>query len=507
MPEQYNSEEDIVFSLKIDTGRTSGIPDEDGFQADHFVYGGELSFFPNLNGVYKTERWGKFMYRIPLPGPGIYKVIFHFIEPTSRFFHNGAKIFHVDINCLRSIKNLDVFAVAGASNPLKREVLVPAITDMLIVMSPVVSLPMLSALEIHYVSRFTDEHQEYVKFLHDNFGHCAFRGLKDLARSKHPADVRESFKAIDAIGKQIRQSGASTLFEHLAQQADVSRVYEQLLSSSPDTMKSRLPKEIPAKAPVDKFQHRGDQFVVGVTPNTDLHVTCDGGCQGYFNDLTVSETVIFMLAFSKRFNNLDKFLESVKLTVNYAEDLRREHQVGIKPEIYVAFYGSDEDHQKLIDKFKSYVQIPLRTIRLQGRFERVDSYIALVWEVQKRHKDPILFFVDIDMLMPKLMLPRLRRYCIKGKKIFSPVRADLNREPEIGAYHPNSPSMDSSWGMMAMYMSDYNRIGGFDPQLWGNWMEDTKMGYDLEKAGYIIFRRNFDDFFHQPHPSSDEVRF
>jgi hypothetical protein len=91
------------------------------WSADKYVLGGRLVRRTDLakgsgdDNLYRSERWGRFDYSIPVP-PGKYAVTLRFCE---QWYRDGpGRLFDVYANKVALLKNLDVFTEAGG--PLRQ---------------------------------------------------------------------------------------------------------------------------------------------------------------------------------------------------------------------------------------------------------------------------------------------------------------------------------------------------------------------------------------------------
>lgn len=84
------------------------------------------------NSVLETERWtrksaGSLVYTLPVASDGFYRLELMFAE----MWHDrvGARVFHVNVNGVRKITNLDIFAKVGLQTPMSMEVVFDVVGD------------------------------------------------------------------------------------------------------------------------------------------------------------------------------------------------------------------------------------------------------------------------------------------------------------------------------------------------------------------------------------------
>jgi len=111
-------------ALRLLAGATSGAIDTIGQQwsRDAYFEGGTAIALPPLpaaggSPVYRAARRGRFAYDIPLP-PGVYELRLHFVETDFGNVTQGgetSRLFDVELNGRRVLRDLDVIADAGGS--------------------------------------------------------------------------------------------------------------------------------------------------------------------------------------------------------------------------------------------------------------------------------------------------------------------------------------------------------------------------------------------------------
>ena len=156
------------FPVSVTVSETSGFGIAAGatatanqFVADTDYQGGATTSSPDLintgfvpnaapRAVYQSQRYGNFTYTIPNETPGgLYQVRLDFAE--TMYTSEGQRLFDVAINGTPVLTDFDVFSAAdGANNALAETFLANADSngDITIAFSNVVSLPMVSGIEI-----------------------------------------------------------------------------------------------------------------------------------------------------------------------------------------------------------------------------------------------------------------------------------------------------------------------------------------------------------------------
>jgi cysteine-rich repeat protein len=109
----------------------------------------------NADPLYQSRRYGvaggpPVTFTLPVDGPDLYTVRFHFAEVGNEATRSGQRVFDVVAEDAVAIKNLDVFASVRSSRALVRDLNVYVADGVLTVrLVPKVGRPMLSGIEVH----------------------------------------------------------------------------------------------------------------------------------------------------------------------------------------------------------------------------------------------------------------------------------------------------------------------------------------------------------------------
>jgi hypothetical protein len=130
--------------------------------------------------------------------------------------------------------------------------------------------------------------------------------------------------------------------------------------------------------------------------------------------------------------------------------------------------------------------------------------------------DDIAFVMDVDLMLPKDLSDKARRYTRRGKLVYSPIvwynpDPNLERTGDVRTDHTRLPLAEKiEWlqlatvgpGIIAFFVGDSQRAGGFDTETFStHGFEDSEFFFRLKRVGLEFARiveRDLVHIFHAP---------
>ncbi|XP_011501671.1 PREDICTED: chondroitin sulfate synthase 1 [Ceratosolen solmsi marchali] len=176
--------------------------------------------------------------------------------------------------------------------------------------------------------------------------------------------------------------------------------------------------------------------------------------------------------------------------------------------LLVVVYSSNEletiSISRLIERLKrNYGQQKVQMIEGVGNFSRAR---ALDQGTTLLREDDLMFFIDVDISFEMPILQRIRRNTLKAKRIYFPVVfSQYNPKIIFGISDQDIISdVNGFWrlfgfGIVAIYKSDYDAMGGFDLSIEGWGKEDVDLFEKAVQSELHIFRSSDLDLIHVFH--------
>ncbi|XP_076822932.1 chondroitin sulfate synthase 3-like isoform X2 [Clavelina lepadiformis] len=206
-------------------------------------------------------------------------------------------------------------------------------------------------------------------------------------------------------------------------------------------------------------------------------------------------TINFVTTLSGRASNFLRFIENFETTF-----LKRGENVNLFVTLFEQSANSAAFATEIIENLQQkYLELKLQILLLNTTFKFSRGVGLQAASKQINNPNEILFFCDIDLIFRPEILTRIRRNVQQGHRVYYPVFFS-QYDPKIVYADKGSPlshfhfdDISGFWryfsfGMFAIYKSDFEKTGGFDTSIHGWGLEDLKMVAEVQKAGLDIFQ-------------------
>lgn len=215
----------------------------------------------------------------------------------------------------------------------------------------------------------------------------------------------------------------------------------------------------------------------------------------------INKTVDFVVPLSNVRNRFAEFMKTY-------EDLCL--KVDEKCRLTLVVYGK-EDYNVIKSNLTFYkLKYPSAQFNLipgEGTFSRGR---ALHVGISKLHKSDLAFTCDVDMTIDRNFLNRCRRNAIQGRRVYSPEVFKYYDMDYVYKFEPKPlygydiSRKHGHWctygyGMLCMYKSDYDIVGGYDMTIEGWGGEDVQLMDNMIKYGYEVMRAPDPSLSHRHH--------
>ena len=137
---------------------------------------------------------------------------------------------------------------------------------------------------------------------------------------------------------------------------------------------------------------------------------------------------------------------------------------------------------------------------------------------ESRRDSDIIVFMDVDLIFTEKYVKRIQRNVIQSKRVYFPVFFS-QFDPDM-IYDENHPNPESHWrlterdgfwriysfGMVALYKSDFDKTGGFNLNIDGWGEEDLQFADACMNAGLDIYRSVDKELIHVFHPKVCDLK-
>ena len=175
--------------------------------------------------------------------------------------------------------------------------------------------------------------------------------------------------------------------------------------------------------------------------------------------------------------------------------------------LVLVIFGDKEvsEIQAKVDSFKQqYHHSEITIVKGEGKFSRSR---ALHQGMQTLSKSDLAFMCDVDLTIDHSFWNRCRRNTAEGKMVYFPEVFKLYNPKFIGNDHRKISRKQGHWvnygyGMLCIYKSDYDSVGGLNVGMMGWGGEDVDFYEKVMKSKLEILQSPDTGLIHRWHPNS-----
>lgn len=173
--------------------------------------------------------------------------------------------------------------------------------------------------------------------------------------------------------------------------------------------------------------------------------------------------------------------------------------------LVLVIYG-EKDLKEIEEKIeyyhKTFPEAEISIVKGIGSFSRAK---ALDLGMKSLEKNDLAFFCDVDMTMERDFLNRCRRNTIEGKmvyypevfKLYNPKFTGLNQNRKIS--RKQGHWVNYGYGMLCIYKSDYDSVGGLNTKMLGWGGEDVDLYEKVLKSKLEVLQSPDTGLIHRWH--------
>ncbi|CAL4095283.1 unnamed protein product, partial [Meganyctiphanes norvegica] len=216
--------------------------------------------------------------------------------------------------------------------------------------------------------------------------------------------------------------------------------------------------------------------------------------------------ITFVLPLAGRFSTFQRFMGDFKNVC-----LEREENVGLVVVLFRTSVG-EEDSTENVEALVSSLQLDypntrLTVIQANTSFARA---MALELGASQCESNDLMLFIDVDMTFTSGTLDRVRLHTIQGVQAYYPIvfsefdpsvdeRKDAKEYDHMVINEEFGYWRNFGFGIVSMYQSDLQKVGGMDTSILGWGKEDVDLYEKVLKSSINIFRAADPDLVHVFH--------
>lgn len=181
---------------------------------------------------------------------------------------------------------------------------------------------------------------------------------------------------------------------------------------------------------------------------------------------------------------------------NIAEIVRQTQDLNVH--VIIIDYESNDINIEATLERSSLRSFTVVKMPAKERFQRALALQRGAQTVTDPHS--IIFLSDLHLKIPPKLITTIPKHCVEGKMAFAPVVKRLRC-----GYYPDLPLgywETLGFGLLAIYKSDFDRVGGMNIKEFTEWGgEDWELLDRILMSGLEVERLKIPDFYHFYHPA------
>ena len=215
----------------------------------------------------------------------------------------------------------------------------------------------------------------------------------------------------------------------------------------------------------------------------------------------LSTTVNFVIPISKVTQRFKEFMAMFEQIVFIPEE---------KANLVLSVYGQEDIAMvnQVLDYYRSkYPRMHVKVVEGKGEFSRSR---ALHLGMSKLHPHELAFICDVDMKVAAPFLDRCRANTIRSRRVYYPeffklynfdyVYWNKSKPKTVRLARENGHWAYYSFGMLCLYKSDYDAVGGMDTKISGWGDEDVSFFQKVVRRRLEVMRTPDVGLVHRWHP-------
>ncbi|KAK3726999.1 hypothetical protein QZH41_019038, partial [Actinostola sp. cb2023] len=200
----------------------------------------------------------------------------------------------------------------------------------------------------------------------------------------------------------------------------------------------------------------------------------------YFKQWRRNAAVTFVITAKNQGKWIHVFLENISTILQETQD----------PNINIIIFDYESEDIDLVEAIASRgLEKRAKTMRKQGKYSRRESFNLAVELVTDPHS--IVFILDLHLTMGVGLLNDIRKHTVEGQLMYAPIiiRQWDHTTPQH-KYKGNYGFYETyGYGLVAMYKSDWDRVGGFPTPYKAGTYKWGGEDYDLMDS---VFKKGLD---------------